>query len=505
MAKWEEAPEIKDAVAELPKWSAAPEVEEEAEVERDPLKVAQAAGEALATVGTGAIAQPVAGLAGLASYLVPGAKPGEVVKRVQQALTYEPNSPHAKRALGYLAYPFEKLAEGTEYLGGVAGGELGAVLGRVGGEALPMVVPGGKAASGVRSAAPEMAALRARAAKARAEGYKVPPTMAGDTGFIGNIAEGIGGKIKTSQQASIANQEVTNRLVKKDLGVPEDAMLTPELLSSLREKAGRGYAAIKDLRGRFKSTDEYIDSVYAIGQDAIKLGEQFPGVASVHKDIRKLITSLAKKDMTPRDAINLTRQLRFEAKSNYKNFQDPGKLDLAKAQERAAELVENLIDSNLQAIGKPELLDNFRAARTQIAKVHGVEKVFNETTGNVPARKLGSMLDRGEPLSGGMKTAAEFSRSFEKAAQSPEMIGGVSHVSPLDYLSSAGLGVAGGLTMGPYGSVAAMVPGFRPLLRAGVLSKAYQQGSPILRGPLSAVGEATPFAISGLEKEKPQR
>lgn len=88
--------------------------------------VAGAAIEPNLALMSGAVATPLAGIAGLVSA---GAnalgsdsfgKPDEVVRNVQSKLTYQPGTEAGKDALGYIAYPFEKLAEGADYLGGKA-------------------------------------------------------------------------------------------------------------------------------------------------------------------------------------------------------------------------------------------------------------------------------------------------------------------------------------------------------------------------------------------------
>jgi hypothetical protein len=489
MAKWEEAPEVENApsakVSTVPKWTEAPEEPEEE-------GVVKPAAETLATLASGAVAQPLAGLAGIGASFIPGAKAADVVEKVQNTLTYAPKTARANKALSAIAYPFEKLAQGASYLGEKLGGEFGGMAGQVIGEAAPMFLP----IKGLKAgrASPEIQALRARSQAAREAGYKVPPAMAGDTSTIGNVAGGIGGKIKTQQEASLANQEITNNLVKKDLGVPEDTQLSPEVLARLRREAGAGYADIKNLPGKFRATDEYIDSLHAIGSEVVELSKKFPDIAS-HKKIRKLITSLAQPEISPKDAVNLIKQLRADSKINYRSDK-PANVQLADAQYKASGLLEDMIESNLQGLGKPELLDRFRAARTQLAKIHNIDKIYNETTGTVPARRLGALLDKNTPLTGGMRTAAEFGRSFEKAAQTPEMIGGVPPVSPLDLAVGAGLGVMGGLSMGQYGSLAAMVPALRPASRALVLSDMYQKGLPkAVKGPLSAIKETSPFLL----------
>lgn len=72
--------------------------------------------EAALSMATGAVATPVAGLAGLAS--TPFATdPAAVIRRVQEALTYSPRTQGGQQVAGVVAYPFEKLAQGADAAG----------------------------------------------------------------------------------------------------------------------------------------------------------------------------------------------------------------------------------------------------------------------------------------------------------------------------------------------------------------------------------------------------
>jgi hypothetical protein len=78
--------------------------------------------EALASLGSGALAFPVAGIAGLGTLAgnalgLTNRDPGDVVRSVQGALTYEPRTPQGQETAGQLAVPFEALAN----LGNAAG------------------------------------------------------------------------------------------------------------------------------------------------------------------------------------------------------------------------------------------------------------------------------------------------------------------------------------------------------------------------------------------------
>lgn len=82
----------------------------------------EGASEAATNFVTGAIAAPVAGLAGLGSMAtnalgMTNTEPANVVRGVQGAMTYQPRTQAGQKAAGFIAYPFEKLAQGADFVG----------------------------------------------------------------------------------------------------------------------------------------------------------------------------------------------------------------------------------------------------------------------------------------------------------------------------------------------------------------------------------------------------
>lgn len=79
--------------------------------------------EPIAVLGSSAIATPIAGLAGLGALAtnklgLTQADPADVVRSVQSALTYEPRTNAGQVVTDVVSYPFEKLAQGADYVGG---------------------------------------------------------------------------------------------------------------------------------------------------------------------------------------------------------------------------------------------------------------------------------------------------------------------------------------------------------------------------------------------------
>jgi len=79
--------------------------------------------EAIVNMGTGMVATPIAGLAGLATLAgnalgLTDANATDVIHSVQDRLTYQPKTQAGDTAAGVMSYPFQKLAQGADYLGG---------------------------------------------------------------------------------------------------------------------------------------------------------------------------------------------------------------------------------------------------------------------------------------------------------------------------------------------------------------------------------------------------
>lgn len=73
--------------------------------------------EPAAALLSGAVAAPVAGIAGLASAATGLGDPASVVEKTQGALSYQPRTPGGQEALSTVTYPLRKLAEGADWTG----------------------------------------------------------------------------------------------------------------------------------------------------------------------------------------------------------------------------------------------------------------------------------------------------------------------------------------------------------------------------------------------------
>jgi hypothetical protein len=331
--------------------------------------------------------------------------------------------------------------------GGIAGGAAAGLVNPedvAGGALIGAAAPGALQLAGRAGAAvgrtltgpvqtPDMAAA---VQAARNAGYVIPPTQAKPS--LGNrLLEGYAGKLTTAQNASARNQPVTNKLAAEAIGLPGDVKLTPEVLDTVREEAGKAYAAVASLPNR-----------PAIAADA-------------------LTNTQAVEGLNPKAAVFDLRKARNDATAWFRSYgrtADPDSLAKAQAASAEAKRLETSLEEYAASLGRDDLVPALREARQLIAKTYSVEGALNPVTGTVDAKKLAAQLAKGKPLSGGLKDAASFASQFKTASQPIEAMGSLPQLSPLDF--AVGGGIAASLS-NPL-ALAAILG--RPMARAATLS-----------------------------------
>jgi len=291
--------------------------------------------------------------------------------------------------------------------------------------------------------------------KARDVGFVIPPSQAKGS-IVNRALEGTAGKISTAQNASAKNQQVTNKLVSKALGLPEEEILTPEGLGNIRAIAGKAYENIENI-GTITPGKEYLEGLNQIASKPLKAQAGFPNAKP--SPIIDLTESLKSDAFDGSAAVAKIIDLRDAANTAYASNQ---KL-LGNANKKAADLLEDEIERHLKGTGQTKLLDEFRNGRQVIAKTYTIEKALNPVTGNVDAKSLARELKKGKPLTEELKTVAEFATQFPKATQTLESMGSLPQTSPLDLMAA---GAASAATT----PAAMLTLGIRPGARTAALS-----------------------------------
>ncbi len=398
------------------------------------------------------------------------------------------------------------LPEANTILGSTAlGAARGAVEPTTKGESVAKNVATGAAAGGVPVAALKGAAAATRIMKGRATlkgaeeaasnkvrdadikeakdaGYKLTPTQLGQ-GAVARASEGLAGSAKMEKLASVKNQKVTNRLVKndlsdsmKDLGLKPlpNTPVTVKTLEDIRSDAAQYYNEVDKIPS--VNWDPKFDrSVKLLSMKSTGGAVSHPAEKAIDDLIGQLTSHPQWDGKSLRSDVTRLREL---SKTNYSAAERAGgdaeKTALARAQDHASDLLEQLAERNLHQNKLPaDTISNFRKARQLMAKTYTVENALNETTGDVSAKFLGRELKRGKPLTGGMKKAARFARAFEGSARDPAAIRDPSEFGYGDLLLGGLGGAATHVATGNVAGLAALAA--RPTARHFMLSEAAQR------------------------------
>ncbi len=300
-------------------------------------------------------------------------------------------------------------------------------------------------------------------------GYKVPPSYARG-GVMSRLAEGLSGKYKTNQLAGIKNQEVTNQLAKQAIGITDNTPITEDLQKGIRQAAfNQGYVPVRNA-GKIITDADFVSSL----DDAVRtfrdVADDFPEL--VDDGIIKTVDSLKKDSFDAKSGISAIKLLRDKASAFYR----AGENTQGRAAKDAAGAIEDQIERHLANSGADgkAALDEFRNARQLIAKTHTIEDAMKGSS-NVDATKLAAALRKGTPLTGDLKTAAQFAGEFGDVARVPKS-GDANPLTALDFMTEgvagAGFAATGNL---PAALTMASVPASRVAARYGVLSGPVQR------------------------------
>lgn len=318
-------------------------------------------------------------------------------------------------------------------LGGAAGAGTAVALKGIGAVAKPLLQRGEKEAAALAS---RQAARDATIKEAFKEGYVLPPSVTGG-GKAAAALESVGGKAAVGQEASIRNQQITNKIARREAGLGADEALSEGSLAKARERLSAPYREVADISPRAKSALEKLQEARQDSKDAWK---KYGGPSGGPEERRAAL-----------------------------------------AADNKVEVLERLIEKEAQGAGKPDLLQRLREARVAIAKNHNVESALVQGSGDVDAHVIGRILDKkGEKaITGGLQTIGKFAQAFPTFAREKpvgQSSPGIGQLKP--YLAGA-LGVGGyeasqHYGFGPWGGAAAGLALLGGPARSIALSKLMQ-------------------------------
>src|SRR3990172_1444407 len=488
--KWEEteeleAPAFEETAEPAPLGSALPPVQpmEEPGVLQRLGKGTVGAAETLGSLASGAIAAPVAGLVGLANLPLGADRAANLVRSYQEGLTYEPRTETGQAQLGLVSAPFTWLGEKARGAGEIvqeATGSPGlATETEVALQMLPAAVGKGIARPAVAQAEQQAARVAAARAKrieglraAKEAGYAVSPNEA-QAGAIGRTVESLAGEPKATKLLSRRNQELTNRLAAKDVGLPEDMPISREALQKVRSEAGQDYETVKGI-GRIKSDPQYKADLAKINQSYETSAADFAHRGE--SPIRKTMEGLKIDEFNATSAVEEVKLLRSDADKAFRQGdQSLGRALRSAAQAIDDQLARTVVDRATVGQIAPDAAERYLNARKRIAKSHMAEDALNEATGNIDASLYAKAFESGKPLSGPSAIIGRVAAQFPKSTRLAEKLGATGGTI-FDIglgLGAGGIGLGAGAVPGAGAAAAGMLA--RPAGRALLASKLGQR------------------------------
>lgn len=445
--------------------------------------------EAGAAVLSGAVATPIAGLTGLGAAIgkafgITDADPADIIKRVQGALSYEPRSEGAKKAVDIAMTPFEMLGKGANAVGEKTAEVTGMPsIGAGVNAAINVAVPTAlmKGAQAVKAPLRAMADKSEAAAltknqqavdakriisEAKEAGLVLPPAQINPT-LANKAVEGLSGADKLAKRGSIQNQPKLNEMIRKDIGLPDDVPATRDTIAAVRKEASKAYDYVKQV-GTITNDAQYFSDLNNITKSYDTAATSYKGVANPVADV---IKSLQETNVQAPAAIEMVKILRGRADVAYRAGDTP----LGRALKGSAQAIDDSLNRYLQTeaqfFGDPAMaqaVQKYQAARELIAKTYTADKALTPS-GNFNAMVYARELKNGKPLKGNAKKVGEFASEFERYAKLPESVGGDTF--------GFGDGMVAGARGLATGSTAKALAGLvaRPGMRAVLTSKPYQK------------------------------
>lgn len=486
--------------------------------------------EAAANIVTGMGASAVGGLAGLGTMATGGSleDANNTLSGIQDKFTYQPRSVEGKAISHVAGLPFEYATKGGQWLGEAAGKPFG--LEDEGGLAGNLAAGAGLTLLGGRAAlksspkwipaaqsAFDMAKNEVRNIRAPSAPIEYAPSkmaeLARDSGNNAGRIEGaaaadrLGAGLNAGESnptwmnkflsRMAGSQEVDTKLAidnrmnwtdnaKKVAGVEDGAPLSPENIKAARNEMGKPYREVGAIRN-IASGDELVKAI----DSASNLEGMTPAIAdyiahAVSPLLDKLKTATA-EGASGIDLINLTRKLRKDANTTYKNANpEVGAVDLADARMAVSNALEDLaakrllqMDAEAPGKGYGDLAARWKEARQKIAESHVVENAtdpYTYITDPVKVAKHAKKALVTGTLDDMARVASNFPEIANIAAEPSNVPFHASRYGVGGIIGGAIGGLVGGLPGVAVGTLAggAMTTPFQLALRRYVTSKGYQ-------------------------------
>ena len=348
-------------------------------------------------------------------------------------------------------------------------------LGMIKGAAENVLAERQAAKAGQRAAQSFQEAPRIEAAQeANRLGINLNPAASNPT-MRNRLKEAMVGGEDLDKAIAESNKAQWGRIAKNELGLPETETLSPAAYAKARQAANKPYEDIKKI-GNFVADEDTITALNDLRQSEALIGGE-----STKGTIDKLIDSAVTRvqgGLTGKDLLDNISNLRKDARTIYKKTDlSPEQRAVADANIGIANALEGLVEKNLA--GNPKLLEQFRDARTKMAKSYAYENATDMNTGILDPLKIAQLTAKDNALTGDIAAIGKIAGNFpETVSTTPRGLPAktISHLTrsgvpgAVGFLLGSAVGTPGlGIITGAAaGQVAARIGAKR------VLGKAYQ-------------------------------
>ena len=247
------------------------------------------------------------------------------------------------------------------------------------------------------------------------------------------------GDAVVNAKAAKANAPRWNALAREDLGLPENTPLTGEAFDKARSAHAAPYDAIRNI-GVMRSSDDVMGELGGLKLDPLSTSS--PEKAAKVNAVVDRVMGQVENGLSGENVVGQIRGFRKDANQVLKNPNaSPIDIDVAETNLSIANALENLVESN---IANPKALDDFRKARTAIAKTYDWERATGVTTKQVDPAQIVKLAEKGKPLTGKLADIANVAGNF------PDVATLTSPADPLLYqrLRRGGAGGTAGFVLG---------------------------------------------------------
>lgn len=277
------------------------------------------------------------------------------------------------------------------------------------------------------------------------EGYLVTPGSVTPSGS-NVLLERVAGKTRTQQAAAAENQQVTDKLARRAVGIGETDPLTRANMQQIRrDEYVLGYEPLNRV-GAVPTDQQFNTALNNVLAAYTGPGRSFSG--AIPQPVQDLVNNYRVGQFNAADAVSATRTLREAARANLAR----GDNELGLAQRAISNALEDQIERTLQQAGNANaqaMLDQFRASRQRMAISHAVEDAIVEGGGSVNARQLANDLQtRGRYFSGDLDLIARFANIARPVTVPPGTMGTPGAGSVLGPSIGGGVGAGVGALMG---------------------------------------------------------